>query len=348
MDPIKNQISAIDPLTIEPVAEPNGEEALHKILSGTTVFSDNRPLAAVTSLEQRRRRKAQIAGGLLLGAAAVTAGVLVASSFETVSSNPMPAVTLPTSTPTPSVSVTPTPTPTAKPSVTPSATPTVAAPVTTPPAPTTPPAVASAPVVPPVPVPTTQTYTYPDGHLSFTYPVGWSIRVEQGPFDPPGTAEASRIVTVFDGAGAEVARLFNGNYADGTGGVVDRTILDRAVVPGVRDNSGGSVEFGFSSNQAQNIPYEGPAYEGMPSPRTGAADGPPTYIMDVRASSELNPGISSSGINQVRVPNGIMSAYAVFDPAKQPAFATPEAAKAWMNTTQYAQLKAMFLSLSYK
>ncbi|PRB37625.1 hypothetical protein [Arthrobacter sp. MYb51] len=347
MDPIKNQISAIDPLTIEPVAEPNGEEALHKILSGTTVFSDNRPLAAVTSLEQRRRRKVQIAGGLLLGAAAVTAGVLVASSFETVSSNPMPAVTLPTSTPTPSVSVTPTPTPTATPSVTPSATPTATStPTPTPPAPTTPPAVASAPVVPPVQAPTAQTYTFPDGHLSFTYPVGWSIRADQGPFDPPGTAEASRIVTVFDAAGAEVARVFNGNYADGTGGIVDRTILDRAVVPGVRDTAGNQVEFGFSVNYAMNYDYNS-ENGGMPT-ASGRSDSPPFYVMDVRLPSELQAGVSSSGINQVRVPNGIMSAYAVFDPAKQPAFATPEAAKAWMGSTQYAQLKSMLLSLSYK
>lgn len=346
MDPIKNQISAIDPLTIDPVAEPNGEEALHKILSGTTVFSDNSPLAAVTSLEQRRRRKAQIAGGLLLGAAAVTAGVLVASSFETVSSNPLPAVTLQSSTPTPSVSVTPTTTPTATPSATPSATPTVAAPVTTPPAPTTPPAVASAPVVPPLQAPTSQTYTFPDGHLSFTYPVGWSIRADQGPFDPPGTAEASRIVTVFDAAGAEVARVFNGNYADGTAGMVDRSILDRAVVPGVSDTAGNQVEFGFSENYAMNFDYDSEK-GGMPT-ASGRSDSPPFYVMDVRVSSELQAGVSSSGINQVRVPNGIMSAYVVFDPAKQPSFATPEAAKAWMNTAQYAQLKAMFLSLSYK
>ncbi|MBT2585263.1 hypothetical protein [Arthrobacter sp. ISL-95] len=348
MDPIKNQISAIDPLTIDPVAEPNGEEALHKILSGTTVFSDSRPLAAVTSLEQRRRRKAQVAGGLLLGAAAVTAGILVASSFETISSNPMPAVTIPTSTPTPTVSVTPTPTPT--PSVTPTATPTVAAPVTTPPVVPTVPAVAPtlAPTQPPVPVATSQTFTFPDGHLSFTYPVGWSIRAEQGPFDPPGTAEASRIVTVFDATGAEVARVFNGYYADGTAGTVDRTILDRAVVPGVRDNSGELVEFGFSSDQAQYIPYDGPPYEGMPSPRSGPVEGPPTYIMDVRTTSQLQAGVSSSGTNQVRVPNGIMSAYVMFDINKNPAFATPEAAKAWMGSTQYAQLKSMLLSLSYK
>ncbi|UKA50195.1 hypothetical protein LFT48_01240 [Arthrobacter sp. FW305-123] len=348
MDPIKNQISAIDPLTIEPVAEPNGEEALHKILSGTTVFSDNRPLAAVTSLEQRRRRKAQIAGGLLLGAAAVTAGVLVASSFETVSSNPMPAVTLPTSTPTPSVSVTPTPTPT--PSVTPSATPTAAAPLTTPPVVPTVPAVAPtlAPTQPPVPVATSQTFTFPDGHLSFTYPVGWSVKTEQGAYATEADKAASTLARILDNAGAEVAIIFNGNYGDGTAGTVDRTILDRAVVPGVRDNSGELVEFGFSSNQAQYIPYDGPPYEGMPSPRTGPVEGPPTYIMDVRKSSELQAGVSSSGTNQVRVPNGIMSAYVMFDINKQPAFATPEAAKAWMGTTQYAQLKSMLLSLSYK
>ncbi|PRB90337.1 hypothetical protein CQ020_20820, partial [Arthrobacter sp. MYb23] len=215
-----------------------------------------------------------------------------------------------------------------------------------PPAPTTPPAVASAPVVPPVQAPTAQTYTFPDGHLSFTYPVGWSIRADQGPFDPPGTAEASRIVTVFDAAGAEVARVFNGNYADGTGGIVDRTILDRAVVPGVRDTAGNQVEFGFSVNYAMNYDYNS-ENGGMPT-ASGRSDSPPFYVMDVRLPSELQAGVSSSGINQVRVPNGIMSAYAVFDPAKQPAFATPEAAKAWMGSTQYAQLKSMLLSLSYK
>ncbi|WP_091464625.1 hypothetical protein [Paenarthrobacter nitroguajacolicus] len=346
MDPIKNQISAIDPLTIDPVAEPNGEEALHKILSGTTVFSDSRPIASVTSLEQRRRRKAQIAGGLLLGAAAVTAGVLVAANFGSINTAPAPAVTVTSTeaTPTPSVSVTPTSTPT--PSVTPTATPT-ATPTPTPtqvPAPTTPPADASAPVVPPVQAPTTQTYTFPDGHLSFNYPVGWSIRAEQGPFDPPGTAEASRIVTVFDGAGAEVARLFNGNYADGTGGWVKRTIYDRALVPGVVSSTSPNdpVQFGFFAHQAAVMTHPGEEAPATPLDET------PTYIMDVRLGSEMQAGETGSGINQIRVPNGIMSAYAVFDPAKQPAFATPEAAKAWMNTTQYAQLKAMFLSLNYK
>lgn len=63
MDPIKNQIAAIDPF--EPGTEPSGEEALHRMLSGSTVYSDTNPLRNVSSLEDKRRRKARIAGGLL-------------------------------------------------------------------------------------------------------------------------------------------------------------------------------------------------------------------------------------------------------------------------------------------
>ena len=336
MDPIKNQISAIDPLTIDPVAEPNGEEALHKILSGTTVFSDSRPIASVTSLEQRRRRKAQIAGGLLLGAAAVTAGVLVAANFGSINTAPAPAVTVTSTeaTPTPSVSVTPTPTPT--PSVTPTATPIVAGPVTLPPVAPTIPAVAPTPVStttqPPVPVATSQTFTFPDGHISFTYPVGWSVRPEQGP---------SAGATILDGTGAEVAFMNSGFYGDGTGGPVTRTVYDRAVVPGLTDTSGNPVEFGFAANQARYVPY------GAPADSAPVLD-PPSYFMDLRIASELQPGETGSGSNQILMPNGYMSARVIFDINKQPAFATPEAAKAWMGSAQYGQLKSMLMSVSYK
>lgn len=341
MDPIKSQISAIDPLKSEPETEINGAEALNRMLSGPRVFSDTLP-AGVTSLEERRARKLRIAGGLLLGAAAVTAGVLVAANFGPVSSTPAPAVTVTTPEPTPSASATSTPTPTATPTptTTPSATPT--------PTPTTPAVATTLPIAPPVPVPTTKTFTFPDGHLSFVYPADWSVQTEQGPYLSPEAKEASQGATILDSAGDKVAIVNSGMYGDGTAGLVDRTVLDRAVVTGVRDTSGGQVEFGFSSNQPQYIPYEGPAYEGMPSPQTGPVDGPPTYVMDVRLSSELQSGISSSGTNQIRMPNGMMNAYVVFDLNKKPTFATPEAAKAWMGSTQYAQLKSMLLSLSYK
>ena len=303
MDPIKNQIAAIDPF--EPGTEPSGEEALHRMLSGSIVYSDTNPLRNVSSLEDKRRRKARIAGGLLLGAAAVTAGVLVASNFGTVSPAPAPAISSEAAAPTPSTSATPSPSATATPSATPTAVPTQSA------TPTAPAVATTAPVTPPV-------------------------------------QANSVIARVSDGAGSEVARVFNGNYGDGTAGPVERTILDRAVVAGVRDNSGEKVEFGFSSTQSRYVPYDGPAYEGMPTAPTAPVNDPPVYIMDVRISSELQAGATTSGTNQVRVPNGIMSAYVVFDSTKQPTFATPAAAKAWIGTQQYARLKAMLLSLSYK
>ncbi|MET3369977.1 UNVERIFIED_CONTAM: hypothetical protein ABIE34_003236 [Jeotgalibacillus campisalis] len=343
MDPIKNQISAIDPLTIDPVAEPNGEEALHRILSGTTVFSDSRPIAAVTSLEQRRRRKARIAGGLLLGAAAVTAGVLVAANFGSVNSAPAPAVTVTSTeaTPTPSVSVTPTST--ATPSPTPTAAPTVAAAVTEPPVAPTVPAVAptAAPTQPPVPAAASQTFTFPDGHISFTLPLGWSAYTEQGPYLSEETKAASQGATILDSAGTKVAMVSSGFYGDGTAGEVTRTVYDRAAVPGLRDISGNPVEFGFAANQSRYVPYGAP--EG-----SAKVLGDAYYFMDVRLASELQSGETDSGTNLIRMPNGFMNAYVLFDFDKQPTFATPEAAKAYMGTTQYAQLKSMLLSLSYK
>ena len=300
MDQIKSQISSIDPLAQEPEAEINGEEALARMLTGPRVFSDTVP-AGVSSLQDRRNRKVRIAGALLLGAAAVTAGVLVAANFGPISSTPAPAVTV----------TTPEPTPT--------------------------------PTVPPVAA--LQKFTFPDGHISFNYPSGWTVQTEQGPYLSEETKAASQGATLLDSVGAEVARINSGFYGDGTGGLVDRTVLDRAVVPGVTDTAGNQVEFGFSLNQIMNIDYDA-ANGGMPTAK-GPSDSPPFYVMDVRLSSELQPGQTTSGTNQIRMPNGFMNAYVVFDFDKQPTFATPEAAKAWMGSTQYAQLKAMLLSVSY-
>jgi hypothetical protein len=69
--------------------------------------------------------------------------------------------------------------------------------------------------------------------------------------------------------------------------------------------------------------------------------------MDVRLAHEFLPTQTGSGSNQIPLSNGVMSAYVVFDFEKQPVFATPEAAQAWMASEQYAQLKALLLSLNY-
>lgn len=340
MDPIKNQISAIDPLTIDPVTEPNGEEALHKILSGSTVFSDSRSLAGVTSLETRRRRKAQIAGGLLLGAAAVTAGVLVASNFGTVSSTPAPATTVTEATPTPSASATATPT--ATPSATPTATPTPSATPTATPTSTSTPTPSATTAAPPVQAPTLKTFTFPDGHLSFTYPAGWTVTTEQGGYISEATKAGSVGATIFDASGSKVAIINSGMYGDGAGGLVKRTVLDSAPIPGLASTSRGPAYFAFLADAGVATSPQG---EVIPRP---ASDADLYYSMDLRPAEELKNEQMPSGSNQMGMPNGTMNAYVVLDHTKGAAFASQAAAKAWMGTTQYAQLKAMLLSLSYK
>ncbi|WP_254678642.1 hypothetical protein [Arthrobacter sp. 24S4-2] len=149
---------------------------------------------------------------------------------------------------------------------------------------------------------------------------------------------------VLDGSGAEVARVLSGMYGDGAGGSVKRTVLDHAPVPGITDASGHPAEFGFASDQILPVPYPG-----MPEPTesTEPADSASYYFMDVRLAQEFLPTQTGSGTNQIPLPNGVMSAYVVFDVERQPVFATPDAARAWMASERYAQLKVLLLSLNY-
>ena len=171
-----------------------------------------------------------------------------------------------------------------------------------------------------------QTFTFPDGHISFTYPAGWKIRTEQGPYLTAESKAGSVSAIVTDGSGSEVARLLSGMYGDGAAGRVKRTVIDQAPVPGITSKE--PVHFGFVRDEIQ------PA-------------GGEYYFMDVRLAHEFQPAETSSGSNQVPLATGIMTASVIFDYEKQPVFASIDAAKAWMATEQYAQLKALLLSLKY-
>lgn len=116
MDPIKNLISAADPVHNDP-SVPDGEAALRRMLSEPAAFSDTLP-AGVTSLADRKLRRARLAGVLTLAAAAVTAGVLVATNLGALTAPPEPASTVsglgtasatatPTAPPAPTSSATP-------------------------------------------------------------------------------------------------------------------------------------------------------------------------------------------------------------------------------------------------
>ncbi|WP_427132753.1 hypothetical protein [Pseudarthrobacter sp. S9] len=124
MDPIKKLISGTDPLTVDSSAAPDGEEALRRMLSEPAAFSDSLP-ANVVPFEDRKRRRARLAGVLTLAAAAVTAGVLVATNLGSLTTAPVPASTANAATPTATPSTTPSPT--QIPTLTPSASAPVAA-----------------------------------------------------------------------------------------------------------------------------------------------------------------------------------------------------------------------------
>jgi hypothetical protein len=134
MDPIKNFISATDPVHEDP-SVPDGEAALRRMFAEPAAFTDSLP-PNVPSLEDRQRRLARPARVLTLAAAAVTAGVLVATNLGALTTAPEPASTV-AGLGTASSTATPTPTPTPTASVPPSASPALTA---------TAPAVATGPV----------------------------------------------------------------------------------------------------------------------------------------------------------------------------------------------------------
>ena len=174
--------------------------------------------------------------------------------------------------------------------------------------------------------PAHKSFTFPDGHISFSYPDDWSVRIQRGPGrDEPPFQPAEAIVS--DHAGADLLRV--SSAADGIGctsGPTHRTVLDKAAVPAMRDAEGTVPEFGFVVES------------------TGGQD---WYSMAVRQPRYLDEGETSSGGDIPTMGNGASITTVIFNTPPQSAFADPEAARAWMATEQYAQLKALMLSLAY-
>ena len=215
---------------------------------------------------------------------------------------------------------TPTPTPSAE---VPS--PEVPAPPAAPAAPPAPPAAPAAPVQPAL-----KTFTFPDGHISFSYPGSWSVRTQRGPGqEGPPWQPVEAVVS--DRTGADLFSVSSG--ANGIGcsaGPVNRTVFDKAPVPGMREVDGTTPMFGFIVE------------------RSGGDD---SYFMAVMNPRNLEEGDVSSQCTLLKMGNGAAQNRVIFNqsvyPNHVPGFPSRQAAKSWMATEQYAQLKALMLSLMY-
>ncbi|WP_427133627.1 hypothetical protein [Pseudarthrobacter sp. S9] len=174
------------------------------------------------------------------------------------------------------------------------------------------------------PVAGVKSFTFPDGHLSFSYPSDWSIRVVESaaPGATPGRPDGVRAVLA-DATGNELASVTSGTYAGGATGPVLRTVLDTAPVPGLKDAAGEQLSFGFAFDSFADQP---------------------DFHMGVRRDRDFQPSLPDAGYSQVQMPNGAAEAKVIFG---SPAFASVEAAKAWMTTEQYSQLKRLLFSLKY-
>jgi hypothetical protein len=172
------------------------------------------------------------------------------------------------------------------------------------------------------PAPALKTFTFPDGHISFAYPANWSIRTQPGPTLPGSSADCVEAV-LSDHRGRDVAFMVSGFYGDGASGPVERTVFDSAPVLGLAAFEG-EPAFGFF--------------------RDSFVDVNDHFYMDVRPAAELVTGSAASGNGQVLLPNGA-AIFRVF--MDSPGFPSDEAASAWTQSPEYAQLKALLMSVSY-
>ncbi|UOD81509.1 hypothetical protein [Paenarthrobacter ureafaciens] len=225
--------------------------------------------------------------------------------------------------------------------VVPAPAPVVVPPVVVPvaPAPVAPaPAVVPPAVVPPVAVepaaPSTpdasqsSTFTFPDGHISFDVPAGWSVKVEQDSYNElanlPGGKENALVAKIYNAIGYEVASISSGGTGGLVGGPVNRTIIDSQELTSF-DSRDGASYFAFVRDE-------------YPFPES-----PVRYYMGVVAGFFMTEGPDSTSVNSFLImDNGAATAVAHVD-----VFVSPENAREWMETEQYTNLRSMLTSLRY-
>ncbi|MET3935174.1 hypothetical protein [Arthrobacter sp. OAP107] len=318
MDPIKNLISGSDPLRNDPAALPDADAALRRVTTEAPLFTDSLP-ANVLRFEDRKRRRARVAGVLALAAAAVTAGVLVATNLGPLVSAPEPAGTV---VPSPSESTSPaTPSPTATPAATRKATAT--------PTPTPTPTPTAAAV-------TWTTFTDATGQATFEHPLGWTVSQMPQTID----GGAYNIVEVKNAAGKTMSTL--GLVYDVTGGPVcpapkpyqtlDSVVVDIPQKPAkLREHPQGPSAFVFRVIQGDKV-----------------------YGSLALADGDLAPQPTTCGLyNGILGPDNVPFAqfgdtvWLTSDGQDAPlTFDSVAQAKAYMKTREYQDVKRMLISLA--
>jgi hypothetical protein len=57
-----------------------------------------------------------------------------------------------------------------------------------------------------------ETFTFPDGHISFTHPGGWTVKTKPRPALNAEAQKTSFYATVFDSSGAEMAHVLSDHH----------------------------------------------------------------------------------------------------------------------------------------
>jgi hypothetical protein len=140
---------------------------------------------------------------------------------------------------------------------------------------------------------------------------------------PAGTVPGVEAI-VSDGAGNDLLSLQNGFTTGCAAAPTSREVFDKVQAPGMTAPDGTKPVFGFAVESSSTRDFYG---MGLRDPR---------YL-------EQGKGVTSS-CGLVATGNGGLTTSVLFN---DPAFPTRGAAKAWMATDQYAQLKALLISLKY-
>jgi hypothetical protein len=322
MDPINNMISATDPLKDEPFAAVDGEAALRLILSEPAAFSDSMPVG-VAQLPDRRLRRARVAGVLVL-AAAVSAGVLVAINFGQVTSVTAPAATLTASAAPTAAAPTAGPTPSASPAATVAVSP---VPGTTTPA-----------SVPPPAAPAWTSFTDGTGQATFEHPAGWTTSEAPQQTD----IGAFNTVVVKNRAGKTMAAL--------------RLVYDAAGGPVCPEPK----PFQTLDSVVLDIPQKASKLKEFPRGPSAfmfrVIESDKVYGSMALSDITLDPGTVTCGLdNTILAPDGVPFAHfgdslwlEASGRAAALTFDSVAEAKAYMQTQEYQDVKRMLVSLELR